>query len=737
VHRLTPSIVFGHILVLLGTQASAQSPASNHLALADADAIAQWIALPAAPGHERVATDVIAASLPGWTRDAIGDLVLRRGSGTPRRVVACGLDEAAYVVSDITADGYVRLHPSGRARRSSLWDQFHEGQRVRILTRGGARPAVIAVRSTHLWRARGGPEPIVRVDDLWVDVGARSRTEVAGLGIAVLDPVIREWPPWRFGDVVAGPAAADRAGCAAVAAAARATPAAGETIWVLSAQHAFGYAGLRSVLSRVHPVDSVFIVDPALARDTAAAARDTGAVTRRSLSDLPALFAGSAVGPAIAIGIRAANPGTLAEVLRASDIGTLFGEVARASGVRGEDLTAAGDGSPAALKGVPEAPPPATTASTTPATGADSLGAIARLLATLSDAYGVSGREGPVRAAVTAALPAAWRHQSPQIDTAGDLIVAAGPDRDTIVIVAHMDEIGFRVSRIAHDGTTTLEPLGGFYASLWESQPALLHLDSAARAGGAAASACALRGPAGDQTGVPSGTLRGVFVPRSHATAKEVDTLTAWFGADSAGLAACGVSPGARVSGYKVASRLAALRFTARALDDRVGCTALLFALHDVDPARLTHKVIFVFSVREEVGLEGAAAVAAAVGASVRRVHAVDTFVSSDSPLESPRFALAPLGAGAALRMLDNSSVTPPEEVARALRIARLAGIPIQSGTTNGGNDGSVFVPHGAIDVPLGWPLRYSHSPAEVIDLRDVHALARLVAALAAADPRS
>ena len=61
--------------------------------------------------------------------------------------------------------------------------------------------------------------------------------------------------------------------------------------------------------------------------------------------------------------------------------------------------------------------------------------------------------------------------------------------------------------------------------------------------------------------------------------------------------------------------------------------------------------------------------------------------------------------------------------------IAKARRIPLQVGTTNGGNDGSELARWGAVDVP--WPLRYSHSPAEVIDLRDVAALARLVGALA------
>jgi putative aminopeptidase FrvX len=31
----------------------------------------------------------------------------------------------------------------------------------------------------------------------------------------------------------------------------------------------------------------------------------------------------------------------------------------------------------------------------------------------------------------------------------------------------------------------------------------------------------------------------------------------------------------------------------------------------------------------------------------------------------------------------------------------------------------------------LGWPLRYSHSPAEVVDVRDVEALGKIIAEIA------
>ena len=52
-------------------------------------------------------------------------------------------------------------------------------------------------------------------------------------------------------------------------------------------------------------------------------------------------------------------------------------------------------------------------------------------------------------------------------------------------------------------------------------------------------------------------------------------------------------------------------------------------------------------------------------------------------------------------------------------------------GATRGGNDGSAFTAHGTPDVAVGWPLRYSHSPAETMDLEDLVALTDIVLAIA------
>jgi putative aminopeptidase FrvX len=654
-------------------------------------ALESWIALDAAPGREQDASAIIERALPGWQRDALGNLVLRRGSGSPRRVVACALDEATFVVSDVTADGYLRLHDPAGLPRNPLWTQFHEGQRIVVHTRHGGVPGVIGVRSTHLWRGRSPGDGPASIEHLWVDVGARNRADVQSLGIQMLDPVTRDWPRWTYGDLVAGPAAADRAGCAAVAAASTAAPEHGETDYVISVQSAFRWTGLSAVVASLGGADTLII---AAARGAPPAAPGGSPViaqteTRTPFAPLPNVQ----VGTTIELSVRAMYPRTLVESVRESDAEQYAAAIARAAGIASRP--------PLVTLDVP---------SVRNAEPRDALADAAALLRRLSDTYGVSGHEVLVRDAVRAALPE-WAAANATVDTAGDLIVAAGPDRDTTVFVAHMDEVGFAVTKIAPDGTVSLARRGGFIESLWEGQTAIAHAD----------------------TGQAHVMVRGIFVPRDSARTAQPTDVTAWFGLDSAALVARGVTVGTTVTSSKRAARFGATRFSARSLDDRTGCTAQLLAMRAINPATLTHKVIFAFSVREETGLFGAAALAATWGPSVRRVHAIDTFVSSDSPIESDRFADSPLGDGAVVRALDNSSATPPAEVDRVVGLARAAQIPIQVGTTNGGNDGSEFVRYGAVDVPIGWPLRYSHSPAEVIDLRDVISLSRIIERLARA----
>src|ERR1051325_112230 len=129
-----------------------------------------------------------------------------------------------------------------------------------------------------------------------------------------------------------------------------------------------------------------------------------------------------------------------------------------------------------------------------------------------------------------------------------------GPDRDPLMFIAHQDEVGFEVTNIADDGTVSLRTRGGLFPSLWEGQPALLHVD------------------------IGKFPVSGIFVPRENATSKQPETLTAWFGMDAEGLKRRNVTNGSSVTAFKRATRLGNTRFTARALDDRGGSTALVVA---------------------------------------------------------------------------------------------------------------------------------------------------------------
>lgn len=647
-----------------------------------------WINLDAPPGREYLATDEIMRALPGWKRDNLGNLILRKGSGSPRRVVACALDRPGFAVTEITDDGYLRLREAGAGRQHSLWIQFHEGQRIKVLTRTRTVPGVVIVKSTHLQRGRVANAPVTTLDDLWVDVGATSRTDVQRLGIEMLDPVVRDSEGWPYAGFVAGPFAGMRVGCAAVAHAAQGNVDTGETIFLLTTLRSFGHDGLEAALRSIGHVDGVTLLE-----QSTEGPNSSEGFSQRLVEKPLYLPESTGLTSVTILAPRVRFPGTLVETVQASDGEKLFTAVEKAAGVSFEP----------ARRFVSFSLHPF------PPQRRDALSATANLLKSLADVPAVSGHERPVREAIIAALPA-WARTLTRTDNEGNLILEVGPDRDPLMFIAHQDEVGFEVTNIAADGTVSLRTRGGLFPSLWEGQPALLHLDRQ-----------------GDSP------LPGVFVPRETATTKQPEALTAWFGMDAEGLKKRGVTNGLSVTAFKSATRLGNTRFTARALDDRAGSTALVLAARRITPATLRRKVIFAWSVREETGLEGAIALAKHYGSLVKRVYSVDTFVSSDSPAESTRFAYAPLGRGAVIRGLDNSAVAPLPELDRILSIARTNAIPIQVGATNGGTDGSDFVRYGVLHVSLSWPGRYSHSPVEVLDLRDLQALEKLIYSIAIA----
>jgi putative aminopeptidase FrvX len=311
-----------------------------------------------------------------------------------------------------------------------------------------------------------------------------------------------------------------------------------------------------------------------------------------------------------------------------------------------------------------------------------------------------------------------------ETDPSGNLVLHLGnakPDKPPrVAFVAHMDEIGYEVKKIEEDGRLLVGVLGGGFPEYFLGHVVLVHISDGTRFTGV------LELPSGwDQPGFewPHG-------PRSLDETNHV-----YVGTHSAEeTQKLGIKVGDWVTIPKEYRPLLGKRANARSFDDRVGCAALVEAVNALGPDLPGRDVTFIWSTEEEVGLKGAAAAAERMtkeGRTPDFVFAIDTFVSSDSPLESKRFADAEIGKGFVIRAVDNSNITPREYVDRVVKLARENNIPVQFGVTGGGNDGAVFTRYGSVNIPLGWPLRYSHSPGEVIDTRDLDALSKITAVLA------
>lgn len=240
------------------------SPVSGQ-ATAPAALVERFAAFSAVTGFEQAVVDTLLGGLlPGAIRDRSGSAVLVLGSGSPRRLVACPLDEPGWVVGRVQADGYLTLRRAPGRWPSPLFDQQLEGHRITLFGRWGAVPGVVAVRSVHLTRGRdaGADDPFT-VDDARVDVGAAAAEGARALGVDVLTPVLLTKKPQRYGtDLMAAPMAGRRAACAALVLAARESrPASGTVVVAFVTEQNLSQRGLRTVRRTQGPFAEERLVD--------------------------------------------------------------------------------------------------------------------------------------------------------------------------------------------------------------------------------------------------------------------------------------------------------------------------------------------------------------------------------------------------------------------------------------------------------------------------------------------
>ena len=105
--------------------------------------------------------------------------------------------------------------------------------------------------------------------------------------------------------------------------------------------------------------------------------------------------------------------------------------------------------------------------------------------------------------------------------------------------------------------------------------------------------------------------------------------------------------------------------------------------------------------------------------------------MSSDDPYTNESFANCPLGNGAVIRVLESINFVSRDNFKKIRELAESKDINVQFGMTSGGTDGQPFLSYGIPSVPISWPGRYSHSPIEIMDFRDMNSLIKLIQTVA------
>jgi len=169
----------------------------------------------------------------------------------------------------------------------------------------------------------------------------------------------------------------------------------------------------------------------------------------------------------------------------------------------------------------------------------------------------------------------------------------------------------------------------------------------------------------------------------------------------------------------------------ARAFDNRIGTFAVAEALRLLKESKapLHAEVCAVSNVQEEVGLLGARQIAYSLKPDVALV--VDVTHATDYPTVSKtQHGDVQIGKGPAIT---HGGCNHPDVVARIEAVAKAKKIPLQHeamSNTSGTDTDAIFWTRGGIASALiSLPNRYMHSPVEVVSLKDLEQIPKLLAA--------
>lgn len=326
------------------------------------------------------------------------------------------------------------------------------------------------------------------------------------------------------------------------------------------------------------------------------------------------------------------------------------------------------------------------------------------LIAALSNLRGVSGREQTVGEAAVKLL----KPYAPDAEFRSGSVTAhigQDPEKPTLLLCAHLDQVGFLVTDITAEGFLRIGAVGGIDRRLLLGQQVTVY--GKERLSGVISI-------------LPPHLLKGEqAVPEDAQLCVDlgVSDAAALRGKIAQGDAVC----------YGTECRMLQNDYmTGSALDDRCGVAAVILAAEQIaqTPA-LPCNVTVVLSGQEERSGRGAKIAAATEHADY--AIAVDvTFGMAQG--ESPQECME-LHKGPAVGI---SPVLSYEMSQALIRTAERADIPYQleimSGMTGTDADSLAMAPEGCAAATVSIPLRNMHTPVEVISLYDIEETAHLLA---------
>ena len=330
------------------------------------------------------------------------------------------------------------------------------------------------------------------------------------------------------------------------------------------------------------------------------------------------------------------------------------------------------------------------------------------LLKQLCELDGVPGYEDEVRAFIE--KEAAPYATSMEVDPVGNLIVfkkGAKPRKRPLLIMAHMDEVGFLVKDITEDGMLKLAPAGGI-------DPRVL-IGRRMRVG------------ENKIPGIISLKAIHLTTPEERKDAPGLNSLYIDIGCTSREQAEGLVMRGDPAMFDSKFLEFGVDCVKAKAIDDRVGCAVMLQLLRQ----ELPYDTDFAFVVAEEIGSRGATVAAQRVAPGC--VVAIEGTTAADMPDIPAHKQSCAQRKGAVVSLMDKGTVYNREFREQVLAQADARGVKWQyRKSANGGTDARVGTTAGSAAIAFGLaaPVRYIHCACNVAylpDLEEVRKLAEIV----------